>query len=213
MAFGHFILGTNVSEYDQSPEREANSFHLTQEPGCSEVGSKWAAKARPAEPAIAAIPDVGASRDLARPTRMMNTLGTMNLPAPSARLASCVWLPRILAKARLLQRNELPPEYAERFCHPTGVDHQFLSHFRLRREDIVAAASQGDEEVAAWFLARPEGSTESIARWNDIALNMGRPGYPLADRFAVAKATIYKNVDATGMTTVFEILEADDRLS
>jgi hypothetical protein len=137
----------------------------------------------------------------------------MNLPAPKARLANCVWLPRILAKARLLQRGELPPDYAERFGHPTGVDHLFLNHFHLQRDDIVTVAGRTDQEVAAWFTARPEGRTESIAQWNDTALNLGRPGYPLAERFPIAKATVYKNVESTGMTTVFELLEADDRLS
>jgi len=144
---------------------------------------------------------------------MRNITRAMNLPTPKARLANCVWLPRILAKARLLQRGELPPGYAERFCHPTGVDRLFLNHFHLQREDIVAAAGRTDEEVAAWFTARPAGRAESIAHWNDTALNLGRPGYPLAERLPIAKTTVYKNVDSTGMTTVFELLEADDRLS
>jgi len=136
----------------------------------------------------------------------------MNLPAPKERLAGCVWLPRILAKARLMQRGELPADYADRFCHPTGVDALFLNHFRLSRDDILAAAGKADEVVAAWFLARPEAGAANIAKWNDVALNLGRPGYPLAERFPIAKATVYKNVNSTGMTTVFELLEADDKM-
>ncbi|MBW8864192.1 MAG: hypothetical protein JF609_04565, partial [Verrucomicrobia bacterium] len=61
----------------------------------------------------------------------------MKYPTPREQLAGCLWLPRILAKARLLQRNELPPEYAARFCHATGVDGQFLLHFNLTREQVL----------------------------------------------------------------------------
>ena len=137
----------------------------------------------------------------------------MNIPSPRDRLADCVWLPRILAKARMLQRGELPAGYAERFCHPTGVDLIFLKHFNLTRDDILATAQQSDDAVATWFQSRPEGSAECVAKWNEIAVNMGRPGYPLAERFSVAKETVYKHVYFPGMTTVFELLEADDKLS
>ncbi len=134
----------------------------------------------------------------------------MNLPRPTDRLAGCVWLPRILAKARLLQRGALPPDYATRFCHPNGVDGQFLAQFGLSREEILSAASRSDEEVAAWFLGRAASSTQHIEAWNRIAVNLGRPGYPLAERFTVALATTYQQVAARGPTTVFEMLEADE---
>jgi hypothetical protein len=137
----------------------------------------------------------------------------MNIPAPQDRLADCVWLPRILAKARLLQRGELPPAYAGRFCHPSGVDAMFLGHFHLACDDILAAAAKSDNEVAAWFRSRPEGAAARVAQWNEMAVNLGRPGFPLAERFPIAKATVYKQVDSRGMTTVFELLEADDKLS
>ena len=113
----------------------------------------------------------------------------------------------------MLQRGELPADYAERFCHPTGVDSIFLNYFRLNRDEITAAASKTDEEAAAWFCSRPEGTPENIAKWNEIAVSMGRPGYPLAERFPVARETSYKHIDSRGMTTVFELLEADDKLS
>jgi hypothetical protein len=50
----------------------------------------------------------------------------VNLPLPRAKLAGCMWLARIVTKARLYKAHSLPAEYAERFCHPTGVDNQFL---------------------------------------------------------------------------------------
>jgi hypothetical protein len=137
----------------------------------------------------------------------------MNLPSPRDQLAGCVWLARIVAKARLLQRGELPPGYAERFCHPTGVDRQFLSFFGLTQEEIVATAAQPDAAVIAWFLTRTPEVARRIEEWNHVAINMGRPGFPMAERFLVAKTTSYRHVDSRGMTTVFELLEADDKLS
>ena len=44
-----------------------------------------------------------------------------------------------------------------------------------------------------------------------VAINLGRPGYPMAERFPVALATTYKHVDSHGLTTVFEVLEADEK--
>jgi hypothetical protein len=143
----------------------------------------------------------------------LNVNNMISLPAPKDRLAGCIWLPRILAKARLLQRGELPPAYAERFCHPTGVDSVFLNHFHLNREDILAAAGKTDKEVTRWFRLRAEGGAENVAKWNETAVNLGRPGYPMAERFSIARDTVYKNVNSTGMTTVFELLEADDTLT
>lgn len=113
----------------------------------------------------------------------------------------------------MLHRGELPPAYAERFCHPTGVDLIFLNYFHLTRDDITTAALKSDDEVIVWFQSRRESSVENVAKWNEIAINMGRPGYPLAERFPVARETTYKHVDSQGMTTVFELLEADEKLN
>jgi hypothetical protein len=60
----------------------------------------------------------------------------INLPSPRATLGGCMWLPRIIAKARLLESGALPAEYADRFCHPTGVDAQFLRFFELNRRTL-----------------------------------------------------------------------------
>ncbi|MGD0060167.1 MAG: DUF5069 domain-containing protein [Verrucomicrobiia bacterium] len=133
----------------------------------------------------------------------------MKLPGPREQLAGCVWLPRILAKARLLKSGALSPDCEARFCHPTGVDGLFLSHFGLTREGVLALAALPDAEVGAWFLSRT--NSERIQEWNRMAVNLGRPGFPMADRFPVALASVYKHVDSRGLTTVFEVLEADEK--
>ena len=133
----------------------------------------------------------------------------MKLPSPTEELAGVVWLPRILAKARQLQGGVLQEDYAASFCNPKGVDGVFLAHFGLSREAILSAAALTNAKAAERFLSRT--TTEQRAHWNHTALNLGRPGYPMAERFPVALATTYKNVDARGFSTVFEVLEADEK--
>jgi hypothetical protein len=132
----------------------------------------------------------------------------MKLPRPAERLAGCVWLPRILSKARRAQAGTLPPDYAANFCHPKGVDGLFLVHFELSRAEVLMAAAQPDASAAEWFLSRT--SPERIEQWNQMAVNLGRPGYPFADRLPMGLATTYKHVAGCGLSTIFEVLEADE---
>lgn len=122
-----------------------------------------------------------------------------------------MWLPRIVAKARRLQSGELPPEYADRFCHPTGVDSQFLRFFELTQAAIVTASRLPDAEVAKWFLGFPNATPGLIDDWNYTAENLGRPGFPLSDRLPIALSTTYKHLDPASITSVFEAIEADER--
>ncbi|GAT34439.1 protein N-acetyltransferase, RimJ/RimL family [Terrimicrobium sacchariphilum] len=131
------------------------------------------------------------------------------MPRPVERLADCVWLCRLIFKARQFAAGALPPEFAARFCHPTGIDGHFLAFFHLTREEILAASGQDDAAVAEWFLSSGE-RNERIAEWNHIAVNLGRPGFPMADRLQVALASVYPHLAHRNLQTVFEVLEADD---
>lgn len=134
----------------------------------------------------------------------------MRLPRPTDTLAGCVWLPRIVAKARALAGGTLPPDYAARFGHASGVDGQFLRHFGLTRDDIVAVATRDDAGVAAWFATQPGATPERVAAWNHVAVNLGRAGFPMAERLPVALATTYAHLADRGCATVFEVLTADE---
>jgi hypothetical protein len=135
----------------------------------------------------------------------------MHIPAPREKLADCMWLPRILAKARGLQNGQLPAAYAARFCHPTGVDNQFLQFFSLNREDILSAATWPDERVAEWFIART--GPARIEQWNELAVNLGREGYPMTDRLQIGLSSTYQHLAGRGFQTIFEVLEADDQIT
>lgn len=135
----------------------------------------------------------------------------MNLPRPTdSTLAGCVWLVRIIAKARLLRAGKLPAEYADRFCHPTGVDGHFIAFFHLDRDAILAVCELAPPAIDAWFRSLPRVTPARIAEWNRIAVNLGRPGFPMAGRLPVALATTYQHLADRGFETVFAVLEADE---
>lgn len=134
----------------------------------------------------------------------------MKLPAPHDRLADCIWLPRIVAKARCFLRGELPPEYEARFGHPTGVDGQFLGWFGLTRETLLGIVPQDDAGVITRFLALPGNGPAKIAEWNHVAVNLGRPGFPMEERLPVALATSYAHLAHLGIDNVLDVLAADE---
>jgi hypothetical protein len=121
-----------------------------------------------------------------------------------------MWLPRIIAKARLLQSGALPSEYEARFCHPAGVDAQFLNFFGLKKEDVILASRGSDDQVASWFGALTARRPAMISEWNHLAENFGRPGFPIAERLPVALSTVYRHLDASKISSVFEAIEADE---
>lgn len=136
----------------------------------------------------------------------------MQIPGPRDTLADCRWLPRIIAKGRMLRAGTLPPEYAARFGVPDGVDGVFLPFWGVTKDDVIAASAGSDEQVAAWFLALPGVSPARIAEWNHLAENLGRPGFPLEARMPVGLATKYRHVAPRKPTCVFEMLEMDEGL-
>ena len=135
------------------------------------------------------------------------------LPTPRAKLAGCVWLPRIVSKARFTEIGRLPPENAARFCHPEGVDGHFLRTFAMTREELMDAVRRhrSDSEISAWFRARPGVDLKHIARWNTLAENLGKPGYPMADRFVSSLATVFPNIDPLTVDSIFDLITLDEK--
>jgi hypothetical protein len=125
-------------------------------------------------------------------------------------MASCIWLPRILAKARLLQADMLPDDYMLRFCAATGVDGQFLRFFGITREDILAIAPHTNTKVLAWFKGLPAAKPARIKKWNVLAENLGRPGNPMAERLDYVKRHAYDHLDTSEVETIFDLIELDE---
>lgn len=137
-------------------------------------------------------------------------MGKVTLPTPYEQLAGCVWLPRIIAKARQITLGELPQEYVARFGQPDGADGQFLEFFSLTAADIIRAAKWSDAEIIAWFKALPSAQGNRIDLWNHVAVNLGRPGFPMAQRLPVALATKYSHLAGRNIDTIYAMLAADE---
>jgi hypothetical protein len=132
---------------------------------------------------------------------------SFNPPRPTDQLAGCMWLPRILYKARAHTAGTLPPDYARAFGAAPAVDGTFLGFFGLTIDQILAAPDH-DEAAASWFLAAV--GADRIAEWNAIAPHLGRPGYPMEARYAWARENLYAHSPAERATCIFEVLDADE---
>ena len=128
-------------------------------------------------------------------------------------MAGCVWLPRLIAKARLLQADMLPDDYMLRFCAPTGVDGHFLSFFNLTCDDILAISPHTNRAVLAWFKALPTAKPARVKKWNVLAENLGRPGHSMADRVEYAKLHVIAHLDTSAVETIFDVIELDEGTS
>ncbi len=134
------------------------------------------------------------------------------LPAPRAELGGCVWLPRLVAKARQFQTGQLGAEYAARFCDADSVDDYFLRFFTLAKDDLLDAVGRpsDDAALAAWFRALPGVDAARITEWNALAANLGKPGFPMADRLAAVLPTSHRHLDPAQIHSIFDLLEADE---
>ena len=137
----------------------------------------------------------------------------MIVPPPRQQLANCMWLPRIIAKARLLREGRLPPEYLARFGAPNGVDETFLHYFAITKDEITEAAKGTDGEIAQWFSNLPQANPTRVREWNHIAENLGRPGFPLEARLPVGLSTTYAHLAHRKPDNIFLMLEMDEGLA
>ena len=121
-----------------------------------------------------------------------------------------MFLPRIIAKARAMRAGELPREYAVRFGAASGVDGLFLGFFSLSADQITEAAAGDDAAVEKWFEGVHGATPQRIREWNHTAVNLGRPGFPMADRLPIAPTSKYSHLANRGIETIFQMLNADE---
>ena len=139
----------------------------------------------------------------------------MQLPHPKAKLAGCMWLPRLAAKIRIYLAGELPWIYRVAFGNRIGVDGRFLRHFRVWMPQLIAAVRTHTEngKLAAWFLERRSVSPESIASWNSLAPSLGAPGKPGCFTFRVVKWFLYRKSCFRSVGSIFEAIAIDEGLT
>jgi hypothetical protein len=136
----------------------------------------------------------------------------MRLRRPHEQLAHCVWLPRLIDKARLHLAGQLPPDYARAFCNPLGVDGLFLAHFGLKADEVLAAVGRAssDAEIAVWFAGQPQVTAERIQDWNALAPRIGEPGQPGEKGFRWARQHFYAACTDPRVTNAFTAIAWDE---
>jgi hypothetical protein len=134
-------------------------------------------------------------------TRRTGAPSMIALPLPRARLADCVWLPRLVTKIRGIARGALP------------ADAHFLRFFGISKEEMIDAVYRldSDDAIARWFRAQPGMDGARIAQWNDFAEDLGKPGFPMAKRFLEVRPTTYAHLDPASVHSIFDLLEADEK--
>lgn len=139
------------------------------------------------------------------------------MPAPALRLptetlAGCVFLPRFLDKLRAHAAGLLPRDYLIAFGHPRGMDGHFFQHFRFEKDAVIAALTAlPDETAAAWFLAQPGVTPASIAAWNELAPQIGRPGQPGHRELQWMLRRVFGDAIPPQVSSSFEAILWDER--
>ena len=137
----------------------------------------------------------------------------MNLRSPFEQLAGCNHLARLTDKIRLHLAGQLPEDYQKPLFHARGVDGFFMNHFGLSKEELLAAAqasNHDDAVMAAWFESRIGKDEEKKKSWNELSVNLGKPGQPMHETLAWAKKKWNFPADGPGLGSVFKSIEWDE---
>lgn len=132
---------------------------------------------------------------------------------PTDKLAGCMWLARLTEKIRLKLAGNLDEDFQMPFCHPRATDGLFFAHFGLTKEEIipaVEAAGDDNDKIVAWFLARGADMPEKIDAWNQMAPQLGRPGFLGEGIFTFAKRRVYKGPNDPRINSIFLVIAADE---
>ena len=87
-----------------------------------------------------------------------------------------------------------------------------MSHFGLTKGefvDIVQQYRDDASQIESWFSKRIGGDVRAINDWNDMAINLGRSGFPLAESFPRAKKKVHSCHDPS-IDTCFKLLDWDE---
>lgn len=139
----------------------------------------------------------------------------ITLRRPREALAGCLWLPRFIDKCRLHSAGVLPPDYRMAFCSSQGIDGIFLAHFGLTAEEAQAAIGKTgtDEEVSLWFRAQPGVTPEAVRCWNELAPDLGKPGFPGERGFLWARRHFLAGCTDPGVVSGFTAIAWDEGFS
>ena len=138
---------------------------------------------------------------------------TSKIRSPLEKLAGCYYLARLTDKIRLDLLGQLSEDYRPYLFHRHGADTQFMNYFGLVQEEIIEAVKlshNNDATMAAWFEKRTGVTEEKRNHWNELAVNLGKQGFPMAKTLIWAKENLLPRCSDPNIDTVFKAIEWDE---
>jgi hypothetical protein len=136
-----------------------------------------------------------------------------NIRSPLEKMAGCYYLARLIDKIRLDLAGQLSEDYRPYLFHRHGADTQFMNYFALAREELieaVKASNHDDAIIAEWFAQRISLDEDKQTKWNELAVNLGKQGYPMAKTLIWAKENLLPQCKDPNIDTVFKAIEWDE---
>ena len=136
-----------------------------------------------------------------------------DIRSPLEKLAGCYYLARLTDKIRLELLGQLSEDYHPYLFHRHGADTQFMNYFGLGKEEIidaVKASNNDDASMAAWFVQRTAVDEQKRNAWNELGVNLGKQGYPMAKTLIWAKENLLPHCTDPNIDTVFKAIEWDE---
>ena len=133
--------------------------------------------------------------------------------SPLQKVAGCYYLGRLTDKIRLELAGQLSEDYRPYLFHRHGADTKFMIYFGLAKEEIVEAVKASDSDdarMAAWFVQRTGLDEQKLNTWNELAVNLGKQGYPMAKTLVWAKENLLPRCTDPTIDTVFKAIEWDE---
>ena len=137
----------------------------------------------------------------------------INIRSPLEKMAGCYYLGRLTDKIRLELAGQLSEDYRPYLFHRHGADTQFMNYFGLTKEELIEAVRSSDNDdakMAAWFEQRPGLDEEKRKSWNEVAVNLGKQGYPMFKTLIWAKQNLLPHCPDPSIDTVFKAIEWDE---
>ena len=135
-----------------------------------------------------------------------------NIRSPFDKLAGCYYLARLADKIRLELLGQLSEDYRPYLFHPHGADTRFMKFFALDKDELVEAvkSTNSDAVLADWFTRRAALDDEKRNRWNELAVKLGKSGYPMFKTLIWAKENLLPKCSDPRIDTVFKAIEWDE---
>ena len=137
----------------------------------------------------------------------------INIRSPLEKMAGCYYLARLTDKIRLELAGQLSEDYRPYLFHRHGADTQFMNYFGLAKEEIVEAvkvSNHDDALMTAWFVQRTALDETKLNTWNELAVNLGKQGHPMAKTLIWAKENLLPHCTDPNIDTVFKAIEWDE---